>query len=223
MLEDRLPALKQELIEYGSLVEHMIEKSIQGLMRKESSVLNEVIDRDEPRANAFEIELDEHCTSLIAQYQPIARDLRTVLMILKMNNDLERMGDHAVNIAQSAAYLIERPSVKPLIDIPRMADEVVKMVSDSLLSFVNGDARLAQSVCERDDVIDGMARDVLRELVTYMSTDPSIIERSLRLLAIAGNLERIADLSTNIGEDVIFMAEGRVIKHHKDEEQSAAT
>ncbi len=216
MLEDRLPALKQELIEYGSLVEHMVEKAIQGLMRKESSVLGEVIDRDEPRANAFEIELDEHCTNLIAQYQPIARDLRTVLMILKMNSDLERMGDHAVNIAESAAYLIERPPVKPLLDIPRMAEEVVKMVSDSLLSFINADAQLAQLVCERDDVIDGLAKQILRELVTYMSADPSTIERSLHLLEIAGNLERIADLSTNICEDVIFMAEGRVIKHHRD-------
>jgi phosphate transport system protein len=216
MLEGRLPALKQELIEYGSLVEHMIEKSIQGLMRKESGVLSEVIDRDEPKANAFEIELDEHCTNLIAQYQPIARDLRTVLMILKMNSDLERMGDHAVNIAESAAYLIERPPVKPLLDIPRMAEEVVRMMSDSLLSFINGDAQLAQSVCERDDVVDALAKQVLRELVTYMSADPSTIERSLHLLAIAGNLERIADLSTNIGEEVIFMVEGRVIKHHKD-------
>ncbi|HVN22494.1 MAG TPA: phosphate signaling complex protein PhoU, partial [Syntrophorhabdales bacterium] len=218
MLEDRLPALKEQLIEYGSLVETMIDKAIQGLMRKDRIMLSNVIDRDEPRANALEIGLDELCTTLIAQYQPIARDLRTVLMILKMNSDLERMADHAVNIAESAMFLVERAPVKPLLDIPRMAEGVVRMVSDSLRSFITEDAKLAKSVCERDDEIDSLARQVLRELITYMSADPSTIERGLHLLDIAGNLERIADLSTNIGEDVIFMVEGRVIKHHKEEE-----
>lgn len=220
MLEDRLPALKEQLIEYGSLVETMIDKAIQGLMRKDRIMLSNVIDRDEPRANALEIELDELCTTLVAQYQPIARDLRTVLMILKMNSDLERMADHAVNIAESAMFLVERAPVKPLLDIPRMAEGVVRMVSDSLRSFITEDAKLAKSVCERDDEIDSLARQVLRELITYMSADPSTIERGLHLLDIAGNLERIADLSTNIGEDVIFMVEGRVIKHHKEEEQA---
>jgi len=221
MLEERIQALKRELIEYATLVERMIEKSIQGLMRKETGLLREVIEQDEPKANAFEIELDEHCTNLVAQYQPIAKDLRTILMILKMNSDIERMGDHAVNIAESAAYLIERAPVKPLLDVPRMAEEVVNMVNDSLLSFINEDARLAGSVCERDDIVDGLAKQILRELITYMSADPSTIERSLHLLDIAGNLERIADLSTNMGEDVVFMVEGRVIKHHKDEDAAS--
>lgn len=222
MLEEKLPALKRELIEFASLVENMIEKSIKGLMRKDSALLREVIEQDEPKANAFEIELDEHCTNLIAQYQPIAKDLRTVLMILKMNSDIERMGDHAVNIAESATYLIERTPVKPLLDTPRMAEEVVQMVNGSLRSFINEDARLARSICEQDDIVDALAEQILRELITYMSADPSTIERSLHLLDIAGNLERIADLSTNICEDVIFMVEGRVIKHHKEEEQESA-
>ena len=223
MLEERLQALKRELIDYASLVDAMIEKSIRGLMRKDTNLLSEVIEQDEPKSNAFEIELDEQCTSLIAQYQPIAKNLRTVLMILKMNSDIERMGDHAVNIAESGMYLVERAPVKPLLDTPRMAEEVVKMVNDSLLSFIDEDARLAKSVCERDDIVDGLANQILRELITYMSADPSTIERSLHLLDIAGNLERIADLSTNIGEDVIFMVEGRVIKHHKDEESGSTT
>jgi phosphate transport system protein len=218
MLDEKLPALKQELIEFAGHVEHMIDKSIRGLMRKDPGLLKEVIERDEPKANTHEIDLDEHCTTLIAQYQPKARDLRTILMILKMNSDLERMADHAVNIAESALYIIERPAVKPLLDTPRMAEEVVNMVSDSLRSFINEDAKLAKSVCERDDIVDGLANQILRELITYMSADPSTIERALHLLDIAGNLERIADLSTNIGEDVIFMVEGRVIKHHKEEE-----
>ena len=123
------------------------------------------------------------------------------------------MADHAVNIAESAIYLIERPAVKPLLDTPRMAEETVSMVNDSLLAFVNEDAVLAKQVCERDNIVDGLANQILRELITYMSSDPSTIERALHILEISGNLERIADLSTNIGEDVIFMVEGKLIKH----------
>ena len=222
MLEEKLASLKARLIEHAGFVQSMIEKSIRGLMRKDERLLREVIEKDEPRANGAEIELDELCTTLIAQYEPRAKDLRTALMVLKMNADLERMADHAVNIAESGLYLIERPSVKPLLDTPRMAEEVVNMVKDSLQAFVNGDARLAKAVCERDDIVDGLGKQILRELITYMAADPSTIERALHLLDIAGNLERIADLSTNIGEDVIFMVEGRVIKHHREEDIKAA-
>ncbi|HAR96238.1 MAG TPA: phosphate transport system regulatory protein PhoU [Deltaproteobacteria bacterium] len=213
MLEQRISELKRELIEFGSHAQHMIEESIKGLMRKDKALLTEVIEQDEPKANEFDIELEKRCTSTIAQFQPKARELRTVLMILKMTADLERMADHAVNIAESAIYLIERPSVKPLLDTPRMAEETVSMVNDSLLAFVNEDATLAKQVCERDNIVDGLANQILRELITYMSSDPSTIERALHILEISGNLERIADLSTNIGEDVIFMVEGKLIKH----------
>ena len=217
MLEERVTTLKKTLIEYASHVESMIEKSVKGLLQKDQRLLNEVIEQDEPRANNWEIELEEFCTHMIAQFQPVARDLRTILMVFEITGNLERMADHAVNIAESALYLIERPPVKPLIDTPRMAEEVVGMVKDSLQSFIDGDAKLAKSVCERDDIVDGLANQILRELITYMGADASTIERSLHLLDIAGNLERVADLSTNIGEDVIFMVEGRVIKHHHEE------
>lgn len=213
MLEERISELKRELIEFGSHAQRMIEKSIKGLMRRDRDMLLEVIAKDEPRANRFDIELDERCTAVIAQFQPKARDLRTALMILKMNAGLERMADHAVNIAESALYLIERPAVKPLLDMPRMAEETVSMVNDSLLAFVNEDAVLAKQVCERDSVVDALADQILRELITYMALDPATIERALRILEISVNLERVADLSTNIGEDVIFMVAGRVIKH----------
>lgn len=219
MLEERVTTLKTTLIEYATHVESMIEKSIKGLLQKDQRLLNEVIEQDEPRANIWEIELEEACTHMIAQFQPVARDLRTILMVFEITGNLERMADHAVNIAESALYLIERPPVKPLIDTPRMAEEVVGMVKDSLQSFIDGDAKLAKSVCERDDIVDGLANQILRELITYMSADPSTIERSLHLLDVAGNLERVADLSTNIGEDVIFMVEGRVIKHHHEDEE----
>ena len=155
---------------------------------------------------------------MIAQYEPRAKDLRTILMVMKMNNDLERVGDHAVNIAECSLFLIERPSLKPLLDIPRMAEESVGMLKDAIEAFIKEDALLAAMVCERDNIVDNLGQQILRELITFMSADSTTIERSMRLLNIARNLERIGDLSTNISEDVIFMVEGRVIKHHRDQE-----
>ncbi len=223
MLEERMIDLKRELIEYSTLVQEMIRECIHGLLERKREPLTDVIERHEPKANDYEIALDERCTTMIAQFQPRAKDLRTILMVFRIGNDLERMGDHAVNIAERALYLIERPEVKQLIDIPRMADEVTAMVRDSLAAFVEQDAALARSVCERDNVVDGLEDQVRRELLTHMLADPGTIERALRLADIAKNLERIADLSTNIGEDVIFMVEGRVIKHHRDERESPPT
>ncbi len=218
MLEEKLTELKQRIVEYSSLVEEMIEKSIKGLLKKEKELLLEVIEKDEPKANDFEIELDEFCTTLIAQYEPKAKDLRTILMILKMNNDLERVGDLSVNICESSLFLIERPLVKPLIDIPRMAQETIGMLKNSIDAFIGEDAKLAKNVCERDNIVDGLREQIIRELFTFMISDTSTIERSLQLIRISHNLERIADLSTNISEDVIFMVEGKIIKHHKDED-----
>ncbi len=220
MFEEKMTNLKRQLVEYTSLVEAMIEKAVRGFLDKEKDVLAEVIDKDEPRANDFEIRLDGLCTELIAQYEPKAKDLRAILMIMKMNNDLERMGDHAVNIAESAIYLIERPLVKPLIDIPRMGEVTVGMLRDSITAFINEDADLAKSVCERDSIVDGLRDQILRELITFMLSDSKTIERSLHLTRISGNLERIADLSTNMCEDVIFMVKGEVIKHHHADEEA---
>ena len=217
MLPEKILLLKQNLMEYASLIENMIEKGVKGLLQKESDLLTEVIKIDEPKANDKEIELDELCISLVAQYQPEAKNLRTILMILKMNNDLERMGDLAVNICESSLYLIERPEVKPLLDVPRMAKETIKMLKDSINAFVNDDTELAQNVCKRDDIIDGLRSQILRELITHMTSDATTIERSLHLIRVSHNLERIADLSTNISEDTIFMVKGKVIKHHKEE------
>jgi phosphate transport system protein len=217
VLDEKMGDIKRELIEFSGLVQRMIEQSVQGLLGRQKQMLLDVIEKEEPKANDWEIALDELCTNTIAQFTPRAKDLRTILMTLRVNNDLERMGDHAVNIAEDALYLIERSPVKQLIDIPRMAEEATSMVRDSLLSFLHEDGVLARSVCERDNIVDGLEEQVLRELITYMTSDSATIERGLHLLNIARNLERIADLSTNIGEDVIFVAEGRVIKHHRDE------
>jgi phosphate transport system protein len=217
MVKEGLKALREKLIESASLVESMIEKSVRGLKQRDKKLLAEVIEKDEPRENALEIQIDEACIHLIARYQPQAKDLRTILMVLKMNNDLERMGDEAVNISESALFLVDKPQVKPLIDIPRMAEEAAKMLNDSLKSLINEDVQLAHNVCERDDIVDGLRDQICRELITFMASDPTVIERSMRLIRISRSLERIADLSTNICEDVIYMSEGRVIKHGQKE------
>ena len=217
MLGEKLNELKKKLVEEAGLAEDMVKKSIEGLIEKRKKILEKVIKEYEPKMNKLEIELDELCTNLIALYQPEAGNLRTILMILKMNNDLERIGDLAVNISESALFLIERPLVKPLIDIPRMAEETIDMLKKAVDSFINKDAKLAKSVCERDAIVDNLREQILRELITYMSSDASTIERSIHLIRVSRCLERIADLSTNICEDVIFMVEGKVIKHHKDE------
>jgi phosphate transport system protein len=217
MLKGRLDELKEKLMSSGSLVEAMIEKTIRGLIQGEKGVLLEVIEQDEPKENKLEVQIEETCIHLTARYQPQARDLRTIMMVSKINNDLERMADEAVNMAEAALFLIERPEVKPLIDIPRMAQETEEMMRDSLNSFVNEDTKLAKSVCERDDIVDGLRDQILRELVTFMASDPSTIERSIHLIRISRSLERIADLSTNICEDVIYMVEARTIKHRRFE------
>ena len=215
MLKKDLDLLVKQLLESASLVNGMIQKSIRGLTQREKDVLVDVIEQDEPKENELEIAIEEACIQQIACYQPQAKDLRTIMMVMKMNNDFERMGDEAVNISESALFLLEKPEVKPLIDIPRMAEEATKMIEDSLKSFINEDIQLAQNVCERDDVVDGLRDQILRELITFMAADPTVIEPSIRLIRISRSLERIADLSTNICEDVIYMAEGRVIKHGK--------
>jgi len=217
MLNEKILNLKEKLMYDALLVEKMIEKSIEGLLEKNKAKLIEVIEKDEPVVNEMEIEIDEMCTGLIALYQPEAKDLRTILTILKINNDLERMGDLAVNLSESALFLIEKPDVKPLIDIPRMGKEAIKMLKDSLNSFINEDVKLAKSVLIRDNIVDNLQEQVVRELITFMISDPTTIERSMHLIRISHNLERIADLSTNICEDIIFMVEGKIIKHHRDD------
>jgi len=217
MLEKKLTELKKKLVWEASLAEDMVKKSVQGLVERNKEVLEKVINEYEPKMNELEIEMDEFCINLIALHQPEAGNLRTILMVLKMNNDLERIGDLAVNISESALFLIEKPPVKPLIDIPRMAEETINMLKDAVDSFINKDVNMAKSVCERDEIVDNLRDQIFRELITYMSSDPSTIERSIHLIRISRSLERIADLATNISEDVIFMVNGKVIKHRKDE------
>jgi phosphate transport system protein len=222
MLEERIVHLKKELITYAGLVESMVDKGIAGLQNRDTDLFEQVLNADEPAANRFDIELDELCTNLIAQFQPRARNLRIILMIMRMSTDLERMGDHAVNIVESGQFLASRPAVKPLVDLPKMEKLTAAMLRDSINGFINDDAPLARSVCERDNAIDELNDRIRGELIVIMRNDPETVERSLHLMRIASNLERIADLSTNICEDVMFMVEGKVIKHHHlDEERKS--
>ena len=214
MLEHRIDELKKKIIKYASLVREMTEKAFSGLIDKNDRNAKEVIEKLETIANEQEVELDEECINLIALYQPEAKPLRFVMMISKMVNDLERMGDKAVNIAESVLYLYDKPPVKPYVDLPRMLEATVTMLDDSIAAFVNEDTDLALKVLERDDIVDELRDQNLRDLITFMISDPSTIERSLHLLRIARNLEKIADLTSNICEEVIYIKEGRSVKHH---------
>jgi phosphate transport system protein len=213
----QLTPLREQLVTYARFVEQMIAKSRDALVQRRGDLLEDIIGRDEPRANESEMDIEEEGTSLIAQHQPMARDLRTVLMILHITNDLERMADHAVNIAEAVGAHVVNPSAPLDAEVMRMFDVTIRMVDDAIRAFIEENAPLGQSVCEQDAIADALAAGTLERLSGTMSHDPASVTHNLAFLKVAANLERIADLSTNIGEDVIYMVQGRVIKHHRAE------
>jgi len=217
-LEEEISKLKKMLFEMATSVEEMIAKSIKALKDRNMIMAEEVIKSD-AKINEMEIEIDNQCIKILALYHPEAEDLRTVSMIMKINNDLERIGDHAVNIAEKTIYLADKLPVKPLIDIPRMADKAIRMLQESLDAFVNKDAQLAIDVCKRDDEVDALEPQIVRELVTYMIADPQTIDRSLTIILIAREIERVADLATNIAEDTYYIVSGKSLKHHSFEKK----
>jgi phosphate transport system protein len=217
-LEEEISKLKKMLFEMATSVEEMIAKSIKALKDKNMIMAEEVIKSD-IKINDMEIEIDNQCIKILALYHPEAEDLRTVTMIMKINNDLERIGDHAVNIAEKTIYLADKPPVKPLIDIPRMADKAIEMLQESLDAFVNKDAKLAIDICKKDDEVDALEPQIVRELVTYIISDPQTIDRALTLILIAREIERVADLATNIAEDTYYIASGHTLKHHSFEKE----
>lgn len=213
MINTKIKELRSKIIEFTCHVEKMIKNSMEGLKNRDLNELKNVIEKLEPMANDFEVHIDELCASIIAQYQPMAKSLRTVLMVLKMNNDLERLADLAENISKSGISLIEKPLFKPLIDLPKMAEIAIEMLNEAVNAFVNDDVEQARKVCLKDDSVDDLRNQIVRELLTYMMETPAVIEPALKLMDIAKNLERIADLATNISEDVVFIVEGKIIKH----------
>jgi phosphate transport system protein len=210
---EQLETLKQQLIDMAMAVEEAIASAIEALIKREDRIADQVMKRDE-RINRMEIDIDEICLRLLALQQPMAIDLRFVTSAMKLNNDLERIGDHAVNIAQLAKALNHRDPLKPFINIPRMAEIAQRMVKQSIDSFINADVTLAKKVCEQDDEVDLFDDQLFRELITYMFSDPKNIPRALNYVLVSKNLERIADLSTNIAEEVIFIYHAKNIKHH---------
>lgn len=211
--KEDLEELKKKILEMAAAVEDMIAKSIKSLKDNNMLLSQEVIKSDE-EVNNMEIEIDNLCLKILALYHPEAQDLRVVTMIMKINNDLERIGDHAVNIAKMVLHLSEHPPIKPLIDIPRMAEKSIEMLSESLDSFINKNAYKAVEVCKMDDEVDALEPKIVGELMTYITSDPKILDSALRLIFIARHLERVADLATNIAEDTYYIATGEVLKHH---------
>jgi phosphate transport system protein len=214
--DEELKLLKEKLLEMASRAEEQIALAIRGLKERDETMACQVLEREEA-VNLLDIEIDEMAMRLLALRQPMATDLRFITSAMKIGSDLERIGDLAVNIAERTMDLLKSPQLKPLIDIPRMAQMAQDMVRDALTAFISGDDKLAKEVCERDDQVDQLNDQVFRELLTYMMQDAGTISRAVDLILVGRHLERIADHATNIAEDVIYMVRGRTIKHHVEE------
>jgi phosphate transport system protein len=211
--QEELEGLQTRLLEMGGLAEERVRASVPGLVTRDLSVTERVLRGDEP-INPLHVAIDERCFRLLALYQPMATDLRGIVAAVKINSDLERVGDLAVNIAEAARRYAMHPPVKQLIDIPRMGDIAQEMLHDALDAYVRRDMALARSVLKCDDELDGLKTQVFRELLTYMLQDASTIEPSLDLILVSRHLERIGDHATNIAEDVIFMVSAQDVRHH---------
>jgi len=211
-IDSEIRELKDLILTMGGCVEKAIEEATQALILRESKRFAAVFEQ-EARINELHIRVDEACVKLLARQSPLAQDLRWIISSIKINTDLERMGDQAVNIAHNGARYLAEPPLKPLIDLPKMAQEVRSMVRACLDAFVRKDLALAEKVLNQDDVVDGFKNEIFDELRNYMIKDPLSIERSLNLILIARNLERVGDHSTNIAEDVIYALTGKDIRH----------
>ena len=214
--DQELEHLKGKLLEMSALVESAIYRSVQGVVDKNAALAEQVM-KNEARINQLEIEVDDLAISLLALQAPLAADLRLVTAAIKINNDLERMGDLSVSIAQSALALMQEPVIRPLIDIPHIAGLAQGMVRKALDAFVNRDPELARSVLASDDAVDNMRTASYHELISFMEKNPNQISQALYLLSTVRNLERIADHATNIAEDVLFLVKGIDVRHHNEE------
>jgi phosphate transport system protein len=214
--QEELEALKVRLLEMGGLAEEQVRLAVKGLVDRDRDLIERVLVGDAP-LNALHIEVDNRCFTLLALYQPMAVDLRSIVAAVKINTDLERVGDLAINIAEAARQYATHPPVKKLIDIPRMATIAQRMLRDALDAFVRRDTDLAQHVLDEDDALDALKTQIFRELLTYMLQDTGTIEPALDLILISRHLERIGDHATNVAEDVIFMVSARDVRHHAAE------
>ncbi|HSH44884.1 MAG TPA: phosphate signaling complex protein PhoU [Longimicrobiales bacterium] len=214
--EDEMEKLKQSLVSMAGLAEAQVALAVESLLERDVEKAGEVMEQDR-RVDELELEVDNQAIQLLALQQPMARDLRFITMAMKIGNDLERVGDHAVNIAQNVADIVETSPHPQMPEIAEMAGLATGMLNDALDAFVRGDSDLARGIGQRDDRVDDLHENVFRILLTHMLEDPRRISGAIDLLLVSRNLERIADLATNVAEDVVFMVEGRTIKHHAEE------
>jgi phosphate transport system protein len=219
---EELNAVKARLLAMSGEAEAALGLAVEALLEREGEKARQVIRNDRIIDN-MEMEIEEQCINLLALHQPMARDLRMLTSALKISNDLERVGDHAVNIAQSAERLAEARAITPEPEIVEMARLSREMLSDALEAFIRGDAQAGRDVCRRDDKVDALHKSVFRILLTHMMEDPHTISSGMELFLVSRNLERVADLATNIGEDVVFLVEGKSIKHHSEDRGEART
>ena len=210
--DEELEKLKTRLLTMGGLAEERLRRAMRALVERDHQSLVEVIAGDS-RIDELQIEIDERCFTLLALHQPVASDLRTVVSAIKINADLERVGDLAVNIGEAAQRYLLHPPVKPLIDLPRMGELALKMLREALDAFVSRDVRLAQAVLRQDDSLDELKNQIFRELLTYMLGDARTIDPGVDLILMSRHLERVGDHATNIAEDVIFIVEARDVRH----------
>ena len=210
--DEELDELKAKLVRMAGLAEDQIDKALAALVKRDSDQARQVIKRDH-QVNALDVEIDEECIRLLALHQPAARDLRLVTTAMKIATELERISDLAENICERTIELNEEPQLKPYIDIPRMGNIARMMVNESIDAFVKGDAALARKVLTDDDLVDVLMEQVFRELLSFMIEDPHTITRAIRLSFIAKYLERVADHATNIAELVVYLVEGKIIRH----------
>jgi phosphate transport system protein len=210
--ERDLNELKERILWMGSLVERAVHQAVHAVLEGQAPLAETVL-QEEPAVNELQVEIDDRVVQLLALQQLMAADLRFVLAVSRINNDLERIGDQAVNIAQSAQRILRHPRVKPYVDLPRMSELAEGMVRDSLNALVRGNVELARSVLVRDDQVDGLRDQIFRELLSYMMGDSAVVFQAFELILVAKNLERVADHATNIAEDVIYIVAGHDVRH----------
>jgi phosphate transport system protein len=214
-LQIEIERLKKRLLAIGETVVEAIQKALLALEARRGQVADEVMAGDNV-VDSAEVELEEECLKLLALYQPVAEDLRFIAAVMKINNDLERMGDEAVNIAEHAAFLSRYDAIPLPEELTAMTAAAMRMVRESLDAFVSADAAAARRICAEDDEVDGLNRQIINSVWKTMQKDPQTIERATHMFSVSRHLERIADHATNIAEDVVYMVEGKIIRHHVD-------
>ena len=217
LIEPRLKEIRERLITMAELVENMIENSIKAIIEHNPEYLK-YVETNEDIVDKMEVENESLIITTMARYQPEAKYLRFLVMDLFVNRDLERLGDHAENIKEHAQSILQKPKIKEYVDLPVMTEISIQMLKDAIKSFIDMDTELAREVIKKDDEVDLLEEQIIRELYTYMVEDPTTIKVGLRLIDVVKNLERVADIATNLAEEVIYMKEGKMLRHQELDE-----